>query len=458
MMSPDPAGPATPDMDKSPGSTAAAGPDERKRPGTTSGTASDKASDAPAIADILIAGGGLVGLSLALALAKLAPDGLRITLVEGRPLETPAADARASALSAASRNLLTVLGIWPLIADKAQPMTAIEITDGPLDPTRPRPAFLGFDNALRTGQAGGEPGAYVLPNAPLLAALSAAVAREPAVEVIAPDQVVAYEADNFAVTSRLKSGRTLSARLLVAADGRRSALREQAGIAVIGWDYDQVGIVTTVAHDRPHGGKAVQHFLPSGPFALLPLPGNRTSIVWTEEKQEASRIMALDEQGFLRELEKRFGPQLGTLELAGPRQSFPLSLHIARAFVAKRFALIGDAAHGVHPLAGQGLNIGLRDVAALTEVLVEGARLGLDPGSAELLARYEQWRLFDSTLSALAMDAVNRLFSNDTAPLREMRDMGLRLVNRMPGLKRLLVREASGLAGTVPRLLEGKQI
>jgi 2-octaprenyl-6-methoxyphenol hydroxylase len=260
------------------------------------------------------------------------------------------------------------------------------------------------------------------------------------------------------VTVTLASGGSLAAALLVAADGKRSRLREQAGIECVRWSYPQLGIVTTVAHAKPHRGRAVQHFLPGGPFAILPLKGDRSSIVWTEDKAKAAAIMTADEATFMRELARRFGPALGEITLAGPRQSFPLDLQIARAFTSDRLVLVGDAAHAVHPLAGQGLNIGMRDVAALTEILVEGARLGLDLGSPALLGRYERWRRFDSAFSAAVMDGLNRLFSNDSTPLRAVRDVGLGVVERAPRLKQFFVREAAGLTGRVPRLLRGEPL
>jgi 2-octaprenyl-6-methoxyphenol hydroxylase len=235
-------------------------------------------------------------------------------------------------------------------------------------------------------------------------------------------------------------------------------LRDRAGIKCVGWSYPQLGIVTTVAHEKPHHGKAVQHFLPGGPFAMLPLKGNRSSIVWAEDRATGETIMAADEATFLAELSKRFGEKLGDIRLAGPRQSFPLDFQVARSFVAERLALVGDAAHAVHPLAGQGLNIGLRDVAALTEIVVEGSRLGLDIGSSALLERYERWRRFDSAFSATVMDGLNRLFSNDNAPLRALRDFGLGMVDNAPWLKRALVREAAGVSGAVPRLLKGERV
>jgi 2-octaprenyl-6-methoxyphenol hydroxylase len=235
-------------------------------------------------------------------------------------------------------------------------------------------------------------------------------------------------------------------------------MRKAAGIKTIGWSYDQSGIIATVKLEKSHDGRAIQHFLPSGPFAILPLTENRVSLVWTEDGARAREIVALDDDEFLSEAKKRIGGRFGTLELAGPRAAFPLDLHLARGFVADRVALVGDAAHGVHPLAGQGLNIGLRDVAALAEVAVESARLGLDLGSATVLQRYERWRRFDSAFSAVTMDGLNRLFSNDSAPLRAIRSLGLGLVDRAPALKRFFVREAAGLTGTVPRLLKGEAI
>jgi 2-octaprenyl-6-methoxyphenol hydroxylase len=288
--------------------------------------------------------------------------------------------------------------------------------------------------------------------------LAAVFADEKAIDVYAPNTVADYTSDGFGVALRLGSGGAIEARLLVAADGKRSRLRERAGIKCVGWSYPQVGIVTTVAHAKPHHARAVQHFLPAGPFATLPLKGNRSSIVWTEGAAQGEAIMAANEAEFAAELGKRFGHRLGEIALAGPRQSFPLDLQIARAFVADRLALIGDAAHVVHPLAGQGLNIGMRDVAALAEIIVEAARLGLDIGAAPSLERYERWRRFDSAFSAAVMDGLNRLFSNDSTPLRALRDLGLGLVDRAPGLKRLIVREAAGATGNVPRLLRGERL
>jgi 2-octaprenyl-6-methoxyphenol hydroxylase len=403
--------------------------------------------------DVIIAGGGFVGMTLALGLAQLAPKGFRVALVDTAPWDKDRTDARASALSAASKGLLSVLGLWPALAANAQAITRIEITDSALDAARRFP-FLDFDSELHPGEAG----ASMIENGDLDRVLLAAIAAEPAIVAIAPDSVVDFVSGPVGVTATLGSGRQLEASLLVAADGKRSRLRERAGIKCVGWSYPQIGIVTTVKHAKPHDGKAVQHFLPSGPFAMLPLTGNRSSVVWTEETAKGAAIMAADEADFVAELGKRFGHTLGDIALAGPRQSFPLDFQVARSFVAERLALVGDAAHAVHPLAGQGLNIGLRDVAALTEIVVESARLGLDLGAHALLERYERWRRFDSAFSATVMDGLNRLFSNDNLPLRAFRDFGLSLVDQAPWLKRVLVREAAGLGGNVPRLLKGERI
>ena len=416
--------------------------------------AKQEASRAPY--DVAIGGGGFVGRTLALALAKLAPQGFRVALIDAEAPRNDTCvieDPRALALSASTKKLLDVLGVWPEIAPKAQAILSIHITDSPLD-AELRPHFLGFDDELKSG----EPGAYLVEHGALSRSLENAVAQERAIEMFVPATVTDYATSTFAITAKLAHGDAISARLLVAADGKRSRLRERAGIKCVAWSYPQIGIVTTVAHRRPHGGRAVQHFLPAGPFAMLPLTGNRCSIVWTEGALRGAEIMALDEASFTAELAARFGAKLGAITLAGPRQSFPLELQIARSFIDDRLALIGDAAHVVHPLAGLGLNIGMRDVAVLAEIIIEETRLGLDIGAAPGLERYQRWRRFDSALSAAVMDGLNWLFSNDSAPLRALRDLGLGLVDRTPPLKRFLVREAAGETGNVPRLLKGEKV
>ena len=260
------------------------------------------------------------------------------------------------------------------------------------------------------------------------------------------------------IAATLADGGSIAARLLVAADGARSTLRQAAGIATHGWNYGQSAIVINVAHERDHNGRAEEHFLPAGPFAILPLKGRRSSIVWTERTDEAERIMGLPDAEFHAELEQRFKLHLGELTVIGARRVHPLGFFVARSFIADRIALVGDAAHVIHPIAGQGLNMGLKDVAALAEVIVDAARLGLDPGTANVLEQYQRWRRFDTMAMGFATDGLNRLFSNRSDVLRLARDVGLGMVERLPGLKRLFIREAAGLVGEVPKLLRGEAL
>lgn len=399
--------------------------------------------------DVVIAGGGLTGLILARTLAGVFGPQMRIAIldaVEGQRR----ADPRSYALSAGSRRLLEAIGVWGPVAAEAQPVSGIDITDSSLTDAI-RPILLSYDTAVTAD----EPGMWIVPAGVLLEAASAAV-TEAASIVPRTGRATGLSADGAGITVTLADGDALKAGLVVACDGRNSPLRGAAGIKTVDWRYAQTGIVTTVRHERPHGGRAVQHFLPGGPFAILPLTGNRACVTWTEAEDEAERILALDDAGFLGELEKRFGHRLGTLELAGPRGSWPLAMHLARELIAPRFALAGDAARGVHPIAGQGLNLGLRDVAALSECLVDAVRVGLDVGDATALERYARWRRFDGAASAAAFSALNTLFSQDNALLRSVRDAGLGVVDRLPGLKRALVSEAAGLTGEVPKLLKGE--
>jgi 2-octaprenyl-6-methoxyphenol hydroxylase len=405
--------------------------------------------------DVVISGASFAGLALARALVLALGPHLRITIVDRGTIGAapPGAESRALAVSAGSQRVLDVLGVWPLVAAEAEPVRRIEISDSSLE-AGVRPVLLTYDNEV----APGAPASWIVPNAALTQALAAVVADSRGVEVLPGAEAVGLDHDGASARVRLADGRALTAALVVAGDGRRSPLREAAGIKVVGWSYPQTGIVTTVAHERPHDGVAVQHFLPAGPFAILPLRANRSCITWTEDRDAARRILGLDDEAFLAEVELRFGGRLGALALAGPRGSWPLEMHLARSYVAPRLALVGDAAHGVHPIAGQGLNLALRDIAALAEVVAETARLGLDIGSADALRRYERWRRFDSLVSAAAFDGLNRLFSNDWTLLRTLRDAGLGLVDRLPELKQRFVSEAAGLSGELPRLVRGEPI
>lgn len=404
--------------------------------------------------DVVIGGGGFVGLALALALSGAAPGAFRIAVVERAPLDKTRAagsDGRAVALTAASKNMLEAMGLWGSLAPDAQAVEGIDITDSELD-AAVRPVALHFDTLLD----GGEPAAFIVENERLRTVLLDAAVACRDVTLLAPDSVAAFDVGEAGVTIRLAGGRRLGARLLAAADGRGSALRGLAGLKAVAWDAGQTGIVATVAHEKPHHGRAVQHFLPAGPFAILPMTGDRSSLVWTEKAAEARRLMTLGAADMEREIERRFGRRLGRLALVAPAQAYPLTMTLARTFVRPRFALVGDSAHGLHWIAGQGLNHGFKDVAALVEVIADAARLGLDIGQMTTLERYQRWRRFDSASSAMAAAALNTLFANDFAPLRLARDFGLGVVDRLPPLKRFFIQEASGLTGETPRLLRGE--
>ena len=405
-----------------------------------------------AVFDVVIGGGGTVGLALACTLADALGADARILLVDRGALSAAdGRDIRASALSAASKRLLATLGVWPAIAPAAQPVTAIDITDSRLSDAI-RPILLSYDNTL----APEEPASYIVENERLRQALLAAAAARPAITLMGSSPIDSFGADPHGVSIRLANA-TLRAPLLIGADGRASRLREGAGIKILRWDYPQTGIVTSVGHSRPHHGRALQHFLPSGPFAILPLIHNRSCITWTEASAHAKELLALADDGFRAELTRRFDYRLGEIVAVGARAAWPLDMHLARALIGERFALVGDAARVVHPIAGQGLNLGLRDVAALTEVIVDAARLGLDTGTELVLERYERWRRLDSALSAATYDALNRLFSNDWTLLRTARDFGLAVLDQLPPLKQFLVAEAAGVTGEVPKLLRGER-
>jgi len=405
-----------------------------------------------AVFDVAIGGGGTVGLALACAVADALGAGVRIALVDRGGLSAvDNRDIRASALSAASKRLLATLGVWPAIAEAAQPVTAIDLTDSRLSDAI-RPILLSYDNRLGAE----EPASYIVENERLRQALLAAAAARPAITLMGCSGIESFVPDPYGVSIRLASA-SLRAPLLIGADGRASRLRQDAGIKILRWSYPQTGIVTSVSHSKPHHGRALQHFLPSGPFAILPLTQNRSCITWTEASSAAETLLALDDEGFRAELTRRFDYRLGEIVAVGARAAWPLDMHLARSLVSERFALIGDAARVVHPIAGQGLNLGLRDVAALAEVIADAARLGLDTGAQLVLERYERWRRLDSALSAATYDALNRLFSNDWTLLRTARDFGLAVLDQLPALKQFLVAEAAGVTGEVPKLLRGER-
>lgn len=399
--------------------------------------------------DVLIVGGGPVGLTLALALVQSA-SGIRVGLVDRRPLSVPR-DARASAIAAGVRRVFEALGVWPAMAAASQPITAMRITDSGAGDIS-RPLFLTFDGDIAPGEAF----AHMVPNSVSGQVLLDAVGEK--ISVIAPATITGYTTEAGAARLMLDDGRVLTAPLLVAADGGQSTLRGMAGIGVIAHDYRQTGLVTTIGHELPHDGVAYEHFRPAGPFASLPLPGNRSSLVWTESSDAAPRFLAMAPDELAGEIEAVMGSTLGAVTVEEKLMGFPLRLQIARDFVAPRLALVGDAAHVVHPIAGQGLNLGLKDVAALAEVVIDAIRLGLDHGGDDVLARYQGWRRLDTSGMAAMTDGLNRLFSNDIAPVRALRDFGLGLVDRAGPIKSALIRTASGVSASGPRLLSGLPI
>ncbi|MFC4214431.1 FAD-dependent monooxygenase [Pseudophaeobacter arcticus] len=403
--------------------------------------------------DILIVGGGLNGPALALALAQ---TGHSVTVVDALPrggFEDEDFDGRGYALALASQRLLAQIGIWPEVAEQAQPMLEIKASDGHAGEGA-APFFVHFDHReIEEGPMG-----YMLEDRYLRRALLKAMADEPRISLINDARVVAQETDQTGVTLTLESGDTLRGGILVGADGRKSGTAARAGIKRTGWDYGQTALVCAIDHEKPHHGIAHQFFMEPGPLAVLPLPGNRSSIVWSEKTKMAEAIQGLDDSDYITALKPRFGNFLGEISLAGKRFTYPLNLTIANSFIAARMALIGDAAHGMHPIAGQGLNAGLRDVGALAEVLTEARRRGEDAGSALVLDRYQQWRRFDTATLVASTDMVNKLFSNDNPLLRLGRDLGMGLVNSLPGLRRGFMREAAGLTGDLPRLLKGEAI
>jgi len=422
-------------------------------------------SPAPDLAaDVAIVGGGMVGMTLA---AALGGAGLSVAVVDA---ETPAAmtaaafDGRSSAIAFGSQRVLAGIGAWVAMAPAAQPILDIRVSDGTATGGVSR-LFLHYDRRDMAPAAAGEetpPFGFIVENRAVRQALLKRLAELPTVTHAAPARVAGVERTADAAVLRLEDGRSVSAQLAVAADGRNSPVRAAAGIKTTEWAYAQTGIVCTVAHEKAHGGVAHEHFLPAGPFAMLPMVDDggihRSSIVWTERRELAPAMMALGDADFAAEIERRFGPSLGLLRPIGGRFAYPLTLVHAERYVDHRLALLGDAAHAIHPIAGQGLNLGLRDVAALAEAIVDARRLGLDIGDGLALERYQRWRRFDNLVLMAVTDGMNRLFSNDIAPLRLARDLGLAAVNRLPPLKRLFTRHAMGMVGDLPRLVRGERL
>lgn len=412
---------------------------------------SSSSTPADKVLDLIIAGGAYVGLSLAVAIKQAIPS-LKIAVIDAAPKDSWKTDPRASAIAAAAIRMLGKLDCWDEVEPLSQPINDMIVTDSRnSDPVRP--VFLTFEGDV----APGEPFAYMVENKYLNGALHRR-AKQLDIPLLEAMGVNNFTNNGNEVVIDLSDGKTLRSRLLVAADGARSKLRNIADIKTVYWPYGQMGIVCTVEHERPHNGRAEEHFLPAGPFAILPLKGNRSSLVWNERDKDAKRLMAADDIVFEKELEARFGHHLGALKLVGERRAYPFGLTLARSFVKPRFALAGDAAHGIHPISGQGLNLGFRDVAALAEIIVETARLGLDIGSIVALKRYESWRRFETVRMGITTDVLNRLFSNDISPIRLLRDVGLGVVERMPRLKKYFIQEAAGITNGSPKLLLGEAL
>jgi 2-octaprenyl-6-methoxyphenol hydroxylase len=399
-------------------------------------------------AEIAIVGGGMAGLTMAAALALA---GLEVIVIDrDRPaVKTDQSfDGRTSAIAYGSRRVLDGLGLWSSLAAEAEPILDIRVSDGDSR------LFLHYDHK----ELGEEPLGYIVENTLILRSLYAHLARLRGVEIVAPATVVGLDFTDTHAALTLDDGRRVVASLAIAADGRGSRMRQLADIRAIEWRYPQTSIVCVIEHERPHRGVAHERFLPAGPLAVLPMRGRRSSIVWTERSELVPSMMALDDAAFSSEIERRFGPSLGHLRVLGARWEYPLSLVHATRYAEQRLALLGDAAHAIHPIAGQGFNLGLRDIAVLAELIVDAWRLGLDPGRGEILARYERWRRFDSIAMIAATDGLNRLFSNSLPPVKLARDLGLAMVNGLPPLKRFFMRHAMGLVGDLPRLVKGEAL
>jgi 2-octaprenyl-6-methoxyphenol hydroxylase len=398
--------------------------------------------------ELIVVGGGLTGLTLAIACAEAAIEVAVVDREDPAATVTEPFDGRTTAIAHGSMQVLNGIGLWPLVAEAAEPILEIRVADGG------SPLFLHYDHRA----IGSAPLGYIVENRVLRRALLERARALPSLRHLAPLSVERVECRPDVVMAYLADGQVLRGELVAACDGRASPLRRAAGIKTVAWDYPQISIVCTVRHERPHRGVAVEHFLPAGPFAILPMTGKRSSIVWTERAALAPSLLTLDEPGFNNELRRRFGDFLGDVEVVGPRWSYPLSLLHAECYAALRLALVGDAGHVIHPIAGQGLNLGIRDIAVLAELVVDARRLGLDIAQGDVLAQYERWRRFDNLTLAVVTDSLNRLFSNAVPPIRLARDLGLAAVDRLPPLKRFLMRHAMGVVGDLPRLVRGEKL
>lgn len=403
--------------------------------------------------DIAIAGGGLTGMTLAIALAK---SGFEVTLIDNVPPSMSAQqnfDGRSYALGVASRMLFQTLDLWPILNDNAQPILEIKVSDGRAGEGA-SPFFMHLDHVeIEEGPMG-----YMVEDRHLRPALIDQISQTASIDFRAPATVCGNQPGAAGTDINLDDSNSVSAHLLVAADGRNGPLAQRAGLRKIEKIYGQSALVCAIQHERPHQGIAHQFFMPEGPLAILPLRENRSSIVWTEETDAAKKIAAMDSANYLESLRPRIGDFLGDITLAGDRFSYPLALGLAHSFVSDRLVLVGDAAHGIHPIAGQGLNAGLKDLAVLAEVLTDARRRGEDIGSAAVLERFQQWRRFDSVILAAATDGFNQLFSNDNPSIRAIRDVGLGIVGACTPIRRGLIREAAGLTGEVPRLMRGQPL
>jgi len=405
-------------------------------------------SDKKLETDITIIGGGLAGMTAAIGLAE---HGFEVAVVDMAPqgdLTAAGYDGRASALAFASCQLFEALGIWAHMEPYAQPILEIRVSDGP------SLLSLHFDHET----LGDGPLGHMVENRHTRIALFERLKEIKGVTLLAPERVAEIDRDKTGVTTTLTSGTVIKSDLIIGADGRGSLVRQHAGMPISVIDYKQHGIVCSIEHEFSHCGIAHERFLPSGPFAILPLTGNRSSLVWTEKSHLTETIMGLPDRAFESEVRRRIGDFLGEVKVIGGRWAYPLTLQYAQEYVADRLALIGDAAHGIHPISGQGLNLGLKDVAALIEVLVDARRVGLDIGATSVLENYGRWRTTDNASVYAITDTFNRLFSNDIEPIKLLRDVGMAAVDQVVPLKNFFMQHARGTVGDLPKLLRGERV